>query len=168
MSRYANNAVCYAPFYIHTFHLVQPHLTVDAEKFNIRYTDPSQIDNTPDKLRWYRYNRGLLQKQVADYAGIYRSTYCSYEDAGRDYYPIKTMEKIAELYNVPVVSLLDEYNLFLYYGQGAQIRALRNLRGLTQKQYAEYLGVPYGTLKQWEIDRVQISKQTWEILKLRG
>lgn len=168
MSRFTNGAVSYAPFYIHSFRLVQPHLTVDAEKFNIRYTDPSQIDNTPERLRWYRYHRGFLQKQVAQYARIDRSTYCSYEDAGRDYYPIENMKRIAELYGISVVALLDEYNLFLYYGQGDQIKELRKMRDMTQKQYAEYLGVPYGTLKQWERDRVQISKRTWEMLSLRG
>lgn len=109
-----------------------------------------------------------MQKQVAQYARIDRSTYCSYEDAGRDYYPIENMKRIAELYGISVVALLDEYNLFLYYGQGDQIKELRKMRDMTQKQYAEYLGVPYGTLKQWERDRVQISKRTWEMLSLRG
>ena len=43
--------VIYAPLYIHSFQLVQPHTLVEAEKFNIQYTDPSQIHHTPDKLR---------------------------------------------------------------------------------------------------------------------
>lgn len=32
--------VIYAPLYIHSFQLVQPHTLVEAEKFNIQYTDP--------------------------------------------------------------------------------------------------------------------------------
>ena len=72
------------------------------------------------------------------------------------------MEKLAESYDVPVEELLDEYNLFLYKGQGEQIRKIRQGLGLTQKQYAEQLGVPPGTLKQWEQNRVRIYKSTWE------
>ena len=91
MSRYVNGAIIYAPFYIHSFQLVQPHTLVEAEKFNIRYSDPSQINNIPDKLRWYRYRCGLRQRDVADYAGIDRSTYSGYEEFVRDYYPIENL-----------------------------------------------------------------------------
>ena len=87
MTRYALNVVSYAPLYIHSFRLVQPHTLVEAEKFNLHYTDPSQIDNIADKLRWYRYQHGLLQRDVADYAGLDRSTYSGYENTLRDYYP---------------------------------------------------------------------------------
>ena len=168
MVRHAINEVAYAPLYIHSFRLVQPHTLVEAERFNIRYTDPVQIDNTPDKLRWYRYQKGLLQRDVADFAGIDRSTYGSYEEAGRDYYPIEHKEKIAQLFDVPVEVLLDDYNLFLYNGQGKQIKAMRAARNMTQAEYARRLGVPIGNLKQWEIDRVKIFKSTWQRIMLRG
>lgn len=164
MTRYTNGIVEYAPFYIHSFRLVQPHTIVEAEKFNLRYTDPAQINNTPDKLRWYRYQHGLLQKEVAAYAGIERATYSSYEEAGRDYYPIEVMQKIAQLFSVPVTELLDKFNLFLYYGQGKQIKQMREIKEMTQKEYAQHLGVPFGTFQQWEEDRVTISKSTWERL----
>lgn len=100
MSRYANMAVTYSPLYIHSFRLVQPHTLAEAEKFKIRYTDPTQIDRTPDKLRWYRYQNGLLQRDVADFAGIDRSTYSSYEEDGRDCYLIDKMEKIGKPYSM--------------------------------------------------------------------
>ena len=35
------------------------------------------------------------------------------------------MEKLAELFEVPLEDLLDDYNLFLLRGQGAQIKAIR-------------------------------------------
>ena len=91
MTRYALDVVSYAPLYIHSFRLVQPHTLVEAEKFNLIYTDPTQIDNIADKLRWYRYQHGLLQRDVADYAGLDRSTYSGYENTRRDYYPIEKM-----------------------------------------------------------------------------
>ncbi len=141
MTRYALDVVSYAPLYIHSFRLVQPHTLVEAEKFNLIYTDPTQIDNIADKL---------------------------YENTQRDYYPIEKMQKIAELFAVPVTDLLDEFNLFLYNGQGRQIKEMRRRRQMTQVEYARRLGVPFGTLQEWEQDRVQICKQTWRRLKIRG
>ena len=70
---------------------------MDAEKFNLRFSDASEITEIADKLRWYRYQKGLRQRDAADYAGIDRSTYIHYEEAGRDFYPKKHMEKLAEL-----------------------------------------------------------------------
>ena len=168
MVRHTIRAITYSPLYIHSFRLVQPHTLVEAEKFNLRYSDSSQIGNTPDKLRWYRYQKGLLQRDVAEYVGMDRSTYGSYEEIGRDYYPIDHMRKLAELFEVPLEALLDEYNLFLYHGQGKQIKAMRAARKMTQAEYARRLGVPIGNLKQWEIDRVKIFKSTWERIMLRG
>ena len=82
--------------------------------------------------------------------------------------PIEKMQKIAELFAVPVTDLLDEFNLFLYNGQGRQIKEMRRRRQMTQVEYARRLGVPFGTLQGWEQDRVQICKQTWRRLKIRG
>ena len=168
MSRHTPNSVIYAPLYIHSFRLIQPHMLVDAEKFNNRYTDPEQIKTIADKLRWYRHKNGLLQKEVADYAGLDRSTYSNYESNERDYYSIEIMRKFAELYSVPVTALLDDYNLFLYHGQGKQIREMRQRRGMTQAEFARSMDVPLGTLKQWEQERVQIFKSTWEKLMSKG
>lgn len=168
MTRNTPEAVKYAPLYVHSFQLVQPHMLAEAEKFNIRYTEPSQISNTPDKLRWYRYRHGLRQRDVADRIGIDRSTYSGYEEGGRSHYPIEIMARLAELFSVPVTELLDEFNQFLYYGQGEQIKKMRMDKGMTQKEYAGWLGVPLGTLKRWERNKVTISKNTWEHLRQHG
>ena len=45
---------------------------------------------------------------------------------------------------------------------------MRRRRQMTQVEYARRLGVPFGTLQGWEQDRVQICKQTWRRLKIRG
>ena len=151
-----------APLQILKFPVVLPHKFLDAEKFNLRFSDASEITEIADKLRWYRYQKGLRQRDAADYAGIDRSTYIHYEEAGRDFYPKEHMEKLAELFEVPLEDLLDDYNLFLLRGQGAQIKALRQRLGLTQKAYATQLGVPLQKLKRWEQGTVQIFKSTWE------
>ena len=41
--------------------------------------------------------------------------------------------KLAELFEVPLENLLDDYNLFLFAGTGEQIKAIRQRLGLTQK-----------------------------------
>lgn len=151
-----------APLQILKFPVVLPHKFLDAEKFNLRVSDASEITEIADKLRWYRYQKGLRQRDAADYAGIDRSTYIHYEEAGRDFYPKEHMEKLAELFEVPLEDLLDDYNLFLLRGQGAQIKAIRQRLGLTQKAYATQLGVPLQKFKRWEQGSVQIFKSTWE------
>ena len=66
----------------------------DAEKFNIGHPNPEQLESTADKLRYYRYKKGLLQKDVAEYAGIERTTYTAYEANERDYYPVDVLVRI--------------------------------------------------------------------------
>ena len=154
--------VKFSPLFIHSFPLLAPHHLLESEKFNIRFSDPSKITEVADKLRWYRYRKALLQREIADLIGIDRGTYIRYEEYGHDYYPIKHMEKLAELYGVPVTELLDDFNLFLYNNQGKQIREKRKRLGLSRKEYAKIIGVHPGSLKKWELNTVRIFKSTWE------
>ena len=102
-----SGAVKVAPLQILQFPVVLPHKFQDAEKFNLQFPDFSEITETADKLRWLRYQKGLRQRDVADYAGIDRSTYVHYEEYGKGLYPLEHMEKIAQLFEVPVDMLLD-------------------------------------------------------------
>ena len=157
-----SGSVKVAPLQILQFPVILPHKFQDAGKFNLQFSDFSEITETADKLRWLRYQKGLRQRDVADYAGIYRSTYIHYEEYGKDFYSPKHMEKIAQLFEVPVERLLDDYNLFLRNGQGKQIKAIRMKLGLTQREYADRLGISLCNLKQWEQNRKQLFKSTWE------
>ena len=157
-----SGSVKVAPLQILQFPVILPHKFQDAEKFNLQFSDFSEITETADKLRWLRYQKGLRQRDVADYAGIYRSTYIHYEEYGKDFYSPKHMERIAQLFEVPVERLLDDYNLFLRNGQGKQIKAIRMKLGLTQREYADRLGISLCNLKQWEQNRKQLFKSTWE------
>jgi hypothetical protein len=60
MVRYSNNAVKFAPMFLHTFIFLRPHFLAKAEKFNIELTDPKEMETTADKLRYYRHKKGLL------------------------------------------------------------------------------------------------------------
>ena len=162
MVRNVSGSITFSPMFIHSFPLLAPHHLLESEKFNIRFTAPSQITEIADKLRWYRYRKALLQREIAELIGIDRSTYIRYEEYGHDYYPLEHMIKLAELYEIPVTDLLDDFNLFLYINQGEQIRAKRMQLGLSRKEYAKILGVHPGSLKKWELNTVRIFKSTWE------
>lgn len=121
---------------------------------------------TADKLRYYRYKTSLLQREIAEYAGINESTYASYENGDRDYYPLDKLSKIAELLKVDVTLLLDDYNRFLFEGQGSQIRRLRKNLEMTQVEFGKRYSVHGGTVKKWESGKVRIYKDTWKKLFL--
>ena len=152
------------PFYIHSFKFVTHKNVSEAQKFLSKFTDADEIKTVADKLRYYRYKKGLYKNDVADYIGIDRCTYKDYETLDRDYYPANMMDKIAELFEVDVYVLLDEYNKFLYDGQGKYIKELRNQLNITQKELAKMMGVELGKVKRWEQDKVRMFKYTWEKL----
>ena len=45
---------------------------------------------------------------------------------------------------------------------------MRERRNMSQREFARRLGVPYGTLQQWEQNRVQMFKSAWKKLLERG
>ena len=122
-------------------------------EFLQHYPTPNMLDNTADKLRWFRLKNGYLQSEIADIIEIYRSTYIHYEEPTRKFYVLDKLQLLADLYQVDIKCLLDDYMLFLHRGQGKQLKALRKALGLTQGQFAEMVGVRYISLKQWERER---------------
>ena len=119
-------------------------------EFLQHYPTPDLLNTTADKLRWYRLTNGYLQKEIADMTGIHRSTYVHYENNEQKLYNIDYLQKIADIYNVNIACLLDDYMMFMYKGQRKQIKALRKSLGLTQKQLAEIFKTPKSNIKHWE------------------
>lgn len=105
---------------------------------------------------------GLMQKDVAELIGISRSRYIDIENGAVDYYMKEIADKLAELFGVPATDFLDEYNLFLYRGQGKMIREYRLNLGLKKKPMARLLNVDPNTLRLWEAERKRVSKNSWE------
>lgn len=162
MARRTKTGYVFAPLYRERLRFLQPHSLTEAEKFNLRYPDPSKIPTVSDKLRYYRYKKALRQRDVADYAGINRTTYADYEK-GAEFIPLDNLQRIAECLEInPRELIVDDYSRFLFEGQGQQIRAIRKRMGLTQNEFGKRLGVHGGTVKKWEGERVTISKSTWE------
>lgn len=117
--------VRYAPMYIHSFRLIAPRKLLEAQLFNQQYQNYEDIPNVQDRLRWCRHHMGLMQKEVAELIGITRGHYIDFEVGYVDHYPKEIVDKLAELYQVPVDDLLDDYNRFLYKGQGKLIQEYR-------------------------------------------
>ena len=122
-------------------------------EFLQHYPTPDLLNTTADKLRWYRLEDGYLQAEIAEIIGIYRSTYIHYEEPTRKFYELDKLQLLADLYQVDIECLLDDYMLFLYRGQGKQLKAMRKELGMTQRQFADMVGVRYISLKQWERER---------------
>lgn len=152
------------PMYLHSFRFIAPKKVSEAQKFALKFPSADKLTTIADKLRYYRHQKGLYQSDVADYLGIDKGTYIDYENPDRDYYSAEVMEKIAELFCVDVYELLDDYNKFLYDGQGKNIRKLREQLNITQEDLSNKMGVSLLKVKHWEQDKVRMFKFTWERL----
>jgi len=150
---HSNENVKYAPLYLHTFRLPKAQPPALASTASVA-----------DKLRHNRLRKGLLQREVAEYLGIERTTYTAYEEDRRDYYPFSFLDNISSLFNINVHDLLDEYNAFLHNGQALQLKALREQMDLSQSDFATHFGVTKLQIKRWEKDEIRITKRFWQCI----
>ena len=103
-----------------------------------------------------------MQKEVAQRVGITRAVYFGMEDGTVDYWQPEMVDRLSKLFSVPLTDLLDEYNRFLYEGQGKSIKALRKKSGLGKKAFAKHLGISHSLLREWEQETKCVSKKSWE------
>ena len=154
----------YAPLYIQSLRFIKNRHLTKSQVFLSENPAPEMLATVSDKLKWYRINSGLLQRDVAKAIEVDRTTYARYEDNVLEAYPLDKLSKAAELFQIEVSLLLDDYNAFLSRGQGKQIKGLRKAMKLTQSQFAEYIKSPLGTLKKWEQEKSTIPKSTFKML----
>lgn len=159
-----NGKVTVRPLYILSFPLAQFSKLTEAEIFLKTYPNPEKLTHTADILRWYRHKNNLLQKEAADAIGVDRSTYIHYESREHNLYPADKLKALSQLFGVPVSSLLDDYNKFIYEGQGEKIKALRNRLNLKQAEFAKLLSTTVKTVKLWEEEKTAISKNMYKRL----
>lgn len=159
-----NGNVRYAPLYIHTLSFINNRHLTKSQVFLRDNPDPEKLETVSDKLKWYRINSGLLQRDIAKVMEVDRTTYSRYEDNVLDAYPLDKLSKAAELFGIDITSLLDDFNLFLYNGQVKQIKGLRKSMNLTQSQFAKRIDTPLGTLKKWEQGNANIPKTSFQKL----
>ena len=126
---------------------------INQNEFLKLHPTPDMLTCTADKLRLYRLTNGYMQKDIAEKTGIYRSTYVHYENQEQKLYDINYLQKIADIYKIDITCLLDDYMMFMYKGQGMQIKTLRKSLGLTQDQLADTFKTPKSNVKHWEQER---------------
>ncbi len=59
-----------APLQLLHFPVLSSKRISDAMKYNQEVPTPEQAEKIADKLRWYRYRKGLLQREVEDLVGM--------------------------------------------------------------------------------------------------
>ena len=152
----------YAPLYIHSFPVCTPRKILEATELNKQYRRYEDITNVPDRLRWCRHSKGLMQVEVADKVGMSHSVYKAIEEGFTQHIEPEKVERLAQFYGVPITDFLDEFNHFLYDGQAVRIRAYRESSGLGKKPFARKMGIPIRCLQEWESGRKVISIKCWE------
>lgn len=156
-----SGSMSFAPLYILRFRFIVPSQYLLAQQFLRKNSSYASLTNVPDRLRWCRNRLGLLQKDVAARIGVSRNVYVAMETGNTQYCSAAIADKLAELYQIPVSDLLDDYNLFLYRGPAEQIKKHRSKLGLSPKEYAKYLGVSESSVRHWERGCKQVKKETW-------
>lgn len=136
----------------------------NAQDFLCANPNPQTLDTVSDKLKWYRYQNGLQQSDMAKIMEVDRTTYSRYEENVLEAYPLDKLEKSAKHFGIDITELLDEYNLFLYRGQGEQIKSFRKSLGLTKAELAQRLGVSLQKVRNWESEKVRVSRSMFEKL----
>jgi len=159
-----NGKIRYSPLFIQTIRFINNRHLTKSQEFLCDNPYPEKLETVSDKLKWYRINCGFLQSEVAKVMEIDRTTYSRYEDNIIEAYPLNKLSKAAELFQIDISLLLDEYNAFLYNGQGKKIKGLRKLMNLTQSQFAKQIETPLGTLKKWEQNNANIPKKAFQKL----
>lgn len=87
--------------------------------------------------------------------------YGDFETGHVSYLPKDIADKLAEFYHIPVDDLLDDYNRFLYYGQGQALLSHRKKLGMKKKPYARMLGIEPNLYRIWESEKKQVSRKSW-------
>lgn len=159
-----NGHMTYLSLYQYRMHIFTHRSLSSAEKYLSEHPFPEELDTIAEKLQYYRYKNGLLQKDMASALEIDRATYASYEDTSRDLYSLDILEKSAKLFQIPVEDLLDDYHAFLYHGQGEQLKSLRKSCKLTQNDLSRLLLVQRNTVNKWETEKTCLSRSTYEKL----
>ena len=75
-----------SPLIILHFPLLAPRKFLDAQIFNLRFSDPSEMTQIAGQAPVVPIQARPASRRVADRIGIDQKTYMRYEEYGRDYY----------------------------------------------------------------------------------
>ncbi len=100
---------------------------------------------------------GLTQKEMVELVGVSRSVYLNLETGAVDCCSREIADALAAAIGITVDELLDDYNRFFYHG-----RSCREELGMGKKLFARFLGVSDSSIREWEAERKQISRKSWD------
>lgn len=116
-------------------------------------------------IKTLREDNNLKQKQIADYLGIKRCTYTSYE-IERDSIPIKHLNELCNYFNISIDYALGLTKTKNYKNnnkdinfniQGTRLKEIRKENKLTQKEIAIILNIARSTWTNYEYNKKQVS-----------
>lgn len=103
-----------------------------------------------------------MQREVAECAGISRMVYIEMEQGVLDCFEKNVVDKLAGMFGVSPFDLLDDYNRFLYLGQGKMALECRKRLGLNRKAFARFVGTVENSVYCWETEKKRMTKPSWE------
>ena len=68
---------------------------MEATQFNQRYRRYEEIENVPDRLRWCRHSKGLMQVQVAELAGVTGVVCIDPECGNTQHIPLEMVQRLS-------------------------------------------------------------------------
>ena len=126
------------------------------------------MSNFNNKLKMLRQERGLSQQSLADEVGMSKSSINMYERGERE--PgIETVKRIADFFNVDVDYLFGvsdirkrrgfKFGARIYQNTAHNIQHHREEANLTQKQFADLLGVDESAVVELESGKNPLEKE---------
>jgi transcriptional regulator with XRE-family HTH domain len=133
------------------------------------YQFEPKVATIADKLRYARITAELEQAELAEKVGIDRVTLTRLENGqvSDKYMRTSTLVKIAVACGRGPDFCCDEYHAFMAGDYGAEIRQMRKSQGWTQNRLAGLMGVNVTTVKRWERQVSQPSREHYgELMRL--
>lgn len=148
------NFVCY-PLSTETFYY--------QDRFNL-LDSQADLSTIGGRIKYYRLQSGLRQKDLSQITGIDRGTIIDYEN---NFVPhtLEICTRIAEGLKIDHFLIFDDYLTFLASDFASKILSIRKNLKLTQKGFAKLLGVVQSTVSAWEQNEKYPSRVNFKRIK---
>ena len=118
------------------------------------------------RIKFYRLTKGLTQIELANIADLNVSTIIRYEDNQVEY-ALEICNRIAQSLEINPKLIYDDYLNFLASDYQQSIRKTRKKLKLTQKEFANLLGLNLSSVRRWESGRAYPSRENYiKLIKL--
>lgn len=106
----------------------------------------------------------MSRSRLSELSGVAIGEIQNYE-AGKQEIYYSVAEKLSAVLSIDISLLLDDYTAFMSPGYGERIKTIHKQTGLSQKAFAEKLGINRGTVAIWEIEYHHPSRKHYEMLR---